>query len=129
METTFDGRHMFMLVERLIKCFLAGVLMTKMVMARSMLWSLKVLSRVDSAVSCESTFGAEERTLPSPNQRIVVAQRTHLSSQCSVESSAFLANALAVTTEATVVRRHIVIGQVWEPFVEDVVACDSANDH
>ena len=103
--------------------------MAKMVMSRLALWSLEVLSRVERAVSCESTFWAKERTLSSPSQRVVVAQRTHLSSQCSVDSSAFLANALAVTTEATVVRRHIVFGQIWEPFVEDVVACDSANDH
>ena len=59
----------------------------------------------------------------------MVAQQTYLSSQCSVDSSAFLANALAVTTEATVVRCHIVVGQIGKPFVEDVVTGDSANDH
>ena len=129
METTFDGRHAFTLGVRLIHRFFTGVPMAKVLMARSMAWSLEILSRVKRAISCKSTFRAKERTLSSPSQRVVVAQRTYLSSQCSVDSSAFLAKALAVTTEATVVRRHIVVGQLGEPFVEDVVAGDSADDH
>ena len=129
METTVDGCDAFTLGVSLIHSFFAGVPMAKVVLARSVSRTLKILSRVERAIPCESTFRAKERTLSSPSQGVVVAQRTYLSSQCSVDSSAFLTNALAVTTEATVVRSHIVIGQVWEPFVEDVVTSDSADDH
>ena len=129
METTFDGRHSFTLGVSLIHRFFTGVSMAKVVIARSVSRTLKILRRVKRAIPCESSFRAKERTLSSPSQGVVVAQRTYLSSQCSVDSSAFLADALAVTTETTMVRRHVVVRQIGKPFVEDVVTGDSANDH